>query len=280
MAYNNMRFRPMTESQEYRKKYREENKERIKEYQKKYYAKNKKKAKKYYEKNKEQLKEYRKKYYAKNKKKIKNYQEKNKEQLKEYRKKYYAKNKKRIKENGKKYREENKKWIQVYQKKYRKETKTIKELIMKKQHLSLDDITSGYVIEKINNTIEQEIRKIIKKMDMEKIVKTTFQKYIEQENFQKIIVKLINNYFSIFGEMEDEGLDLFDLEEELKVKLKELIKESILSGKCDSQIKKVIDSKLKIKISEWVDYLDSDIIYEAINDKIVEFISKRKVKLV
>jgi len=59
-------------------------KECIKEYKKEYRQKNKERIKEYYQKNKECIKEY----YQKNKERIKEYRQKNKECIKEYNKEY------------------------------------------------------------------------------------------------------------------------------------------------------------------------------------------------
>ena len=108
---------------EYDKKYREENKEKIRDGMKKYYEENKEKFKKYREENKEKIREGKKKYREENKEKIKKYREENKERRKEYHKKYYEENKECRKEYGKKYTEENKERRKECQKKYYEENK-------------------------------------------------------------------------------------------------------------------------------------------------------------
>ena len=79
---------------EYKKKYYEINKEKIKLDSKKYREENKEKIKKYREENKEKIK----KYYEKNASHIrltqKTYKNEHKNEIKEYRKKYYEMNKK------------------------------------------------------------------------------------------------------------------------------------------------------------------------------------------
>lgn len=106
-----------------RKKYNEENKDKIKE-----------STKLYNEKNKEVNKEKRRKYREKNKDKRKKYREKNKDKIKQQTKKYYESNKEIIQEKSKDYREENKDKINNYlfqnkekrkevQRKYREENK-------------------------------------------------------------------------------------------------------------------------------------------------------------
>jgi hypothetical protein len=97
-----------------RKKYKEDNKQKIKEQSAKYRQKNKEKIKRgrleYKQKNKEKLKENRRLRYIKNK-------DKSNKQTRAY----YAKNKDKLKEFRKKYNEENKEKIQKRLKAYRKE---------------------------------------------------------------------------------------------------------------------------------------------------------------
>ena len=85
------------ERKEYYKKYYEANKEKMKATYKRYRAQNKTKIKEYYEANKEKMKATSKRYRAQNKTKIKarerEYYEANKERKKESIKKYYEKNK-------------------------------------------------------------------------------------------------------------------------------------------------------------------------------------------
>ena len=98
------------------KKYRENNKDKIKEYHKNYYENNKDKIKEswknYRENNKDKRKESWKNYYENNKDKIKKYREKNKDKrkgyMKEYNKKYRENNKDKLKEYIKEYCENNK----------------------------------------------------------------------------------------------------------------------------------------------------------------------------
>jgi len=65
--------------------------------------------KKYYEDNKERLREYNKQYYEANKEEAKQYRENNKEHYKEYHKKYRKSNKEKKKEYNKKYSKERRK---------------------------------------------------------------------------------------------------------------------------------------------------------------------------
>ena len=109
----------MGNNKEYKKKWYEENKDRIKERYKIYYEKNKDKLKKYqkeYKKeNPEIIKKRRKEYYENNKDvsliKMKEYYEKNKDQINEYKKKWYEENKENIYLYQLKYRNENKDFI-------------------------------------------------------------------------------------------------------------------------------------------------------------------------
>ena len=98
--------------QEYVKKYRENNKEKLAEGSRRYYEDNKEKIaedkKKYYEDNKEKIAEDRKKYY-----------EDNKEKLVEGSRKYYGDNKERIAEAGRRYYEDNKEKVKEDHKKWR-----------------------------------------------------------------------------------------------------------------------------------------------------------------
>ena len=130
------------------KKYRENNKDKIKEYHKKnkvkileyakeYRENNKVKIKEYYENNKDRLKElkkaYMKEYNEKNKDRLreynkeynKEYREKNKDKLKKSKKEYYENNKDKLKERNKEYykeyRERNKDKLKERNKEYMKE---------------------------------------------------------------------------------------------------------------------------------------------------------------
>ena len=128
--------------QEYVKKYRENNKEKLAEGSRRYYEDNKEKLaegsrmyyednkekiaedkKKYYEDNKEKIAEGRKKYYGDNKERItegkKKYYEDNKEKLVEGSRKYYGDNKERIAEAGRRYYEDNKEKVKEDHKKWR-----------------------------------------------------------------------------------------------------------------------------------------------------------------
>ena len=89
---------------EYKKAYREANREKIAEYQKAYYEANREKIaehqKAYYEANREKLSEYQKAYREANREKLAEYQkayrEANREKLAEYKKAYYEANREKI----------------------------------------------------------------------------------------------------------------------------------------------------------------------------------------
>ena len=101
---------------EYFKKYREENRDKLKE-----------DIKKYREENKDKIKEDRKKYREENKDKIRDdvrkYYVENKDKIRDDVRKYYVENKDKIRDDGKKYREENKDKIRQRNKKYFAENK-------------------------------------------------------------------------------------------------------------------------------------------------------------
>jgi hypothetical protein len=107
---------------EWKRQYRQDNKEQIKEYNKNYVVNHKEiveqKQKEYREANKEKLKEYFKKYAAENK-----------EEKKEYKKKYVAENRDLITKKSKEFRENNKDKITAKGKKYFQENRD--ELIKK-----------------------------------------------------------------------------------------------------------------------------------------------------
>ena len=109
------------------RRYRQDNKEKIKEYKKQYYEDNKEKIKEYkkqyYEEHKEEIKEYKEQYCQDNKEKIKEYKkqyyEEHKEGLREWRKQYYEEHKEESLEKYKQYRENNPEKIFNYRTKYR-----------------------------------------------------------------------------------------------------------------------------------------------------------------
>ena len=124
-----------TRCKECDKKYRKENKEKIKKYNECYYQENKKKIKeqnkKYREEHFDYYEEYNKQYREEHKEEIKEYQkqyyEENKEELlekqKEYQKQYYEENKEKMNEQSRQYYEENKEERLEYQKQYYEEHK-------------------------------------------------------------------------------------------------------------------------------------------------------------
>ncbi len=114
-TYNSKEYREKWEEKNkeklrlYNKEYRVKNKDKINEMGRQYYVKNKeeitKKNKEYREKNKDKINEMGRQYHHKNKDKIrekrKEYREKNKEEFKEKHKEYYEKNKDKINEQRK-----------------------------------------------------------------------------------------------------------------------------------------------------------------------------------
>ena len=98
-----------TNIKEYKKQYRESNKEVIAQYKKEYYENNKEaiaeQRKQYRESNKEVIAQYKKEYYENNKEAIaeqrKEYRENNKEKLAEQRKEHYEANKEKISDKRK-----------------------------------------------------------------------------------------------------------------------------------------------------------------------------------
>ena len=116
---------------EYKKQYRENNKDKIAEYKKQYYENNKEKLaeqhKQYRENNKDKKAKYNKQYYENNKERIsehkKQYRENNKEGISEQKKQYYENNKEKLAEQHKQYYENNKDKILEYSKQYRENNK-------------------------------------------------------------------------------------------------------------------------------------------------------------
>jgi hypothetical protein len=107
-----------------RKKWREENKQRIKKYYKENKELIKKRHKKYYEENKERINAQHKKWREENKEIIKQrkkkHYENNKKNINQKQQNYYQENKERIKELSKKWREENKEYIKKWRKQKQK----------------------------------------------------------------------------------------------------------------------------------------------------------------
>lgn len=145
------------------KKYREENKEKLKKRRKKEYIKNKETYEQYYEENKEYILIERKKYHKKNKEKLnkksKEYNEKNKYELLKNKKEYYEENKKEIKEKQKKYRAENKEYFEKYNKEYRENNK---EKLNKKSAEwakdKIDNDPSFYLKEKLRDLFKKNMK--------------------------------------------------------------------------------------------------------------------------
>ena len=112
----------MTDRKEYHKRYRLENKEKIKQWYLKNSEKIKEQRKQYRLENKEKIKENKKQYRLENKEKIKEnkkqYRLENLKKIKEKAKQYYLKNKEKIKEKIKQYRLENKEKLKEKRKQY------------------------------------------------------------------------------------------------------------------------------------------------------------------
>ena len=110
------------------KKYKKENKDKVRKNKRKYHKENKdkirKKEKEYYKENKERISKYQKEYYEENKEEIKvknkQWREKNREYLKECHKEYKEKNPNFYKEYDKKYQKNNRKKLNEYKKERRK----------------------------------------------------------------------------------------------------------------------------------------------------------------
>jgi len=159
---------------DYFKKYKQDNKEKIKEYNKEY-------NKKYKQDNKEKIKEYNKEYKQKykqdNKEKIKEYNKEykqeykqdNKEKIKEYNKEYYKNNKEKLSDLQKIYCKNKKESISNNKKRYYIENKyyinkrTIKGF---KQRMNTD------IIFKLKHNIGCNIRSSLKKQGYSKKTKT------------------------------------------------------------------------------------------------------------
>ena len=178
---------------ECRKRYRENNKEKISEYHKEYKKKNKEKIKEYNEKNKEHQKQYRREYYLENK-----------EKAIAKAKEYYEENKEKILDDKKKYREENKKKISEWQKEYQKNNgEKLKEYRMKYYKENREKFLEErrkYV--KKNNEIIVIKRKAWNQANKEKIAirDKKYRERIRKENIQKI-TKMLEMIKPIFAEL-------------------------------------------------------------------------------
>ena len=172
-----------------RKKYNQENKEKIKETDKLYK-----------EKNKEVLKEKRKKYNQENKEKIKEYLSNNKDKIKNKRKLYYENNKETILESCKKYRDENKEKLKEYyeknevkehrkkiQKKYRDENK--EELSYKKKIYYMNNKSEIREYKKINKENTNNSKKIRFEnnpvLKMEAAIRSSIANSIKRNGYSK-----------------------------------------------------------------------------------------------
>lgn len=144
---------------EYRKKYKEENRDKIKE------ASNI-----YYEKNKDKILEYSKSFYEENKEKYKKYRELNKDRISNNHKRYVENNNEKIKEYGKKYRKDNNEYLSEYRSLYyqnNKEDITIKnKLYYEENKEKISEKRKEYnKIYRENNKEEIRIRNINWKLD-------------------------------------------------------------------------------------------------------------------
>ena len=86
---------------EYKKEYRQQNKDKIKEWNKDYKDKHKDELKEHYYKNRDKIAEQKKEYYELNQDKLKEYRDQNKDKKREYDKKYREQNEDKLKEYSK-----------------------------------------------------------------------------------------------------------------------------------------------------------------------------------
>jgi len=151
---------------EYKKEYKEKNKDLLREKNKKYYQDNREKilnySKDFHEKNKEYYKEYR----RENKDKIrnnyknwvelnsehlkeysKNWREENNEYLTQYKKEYYKENKEEINDKSRKYYQENKDSINISRTEYQKNYRTENKDKIKERNSKWRQKNSGYAKE-------------------------------------------------------------------------------------------------------------------------------------
>ena len=106
---------------EYKKKYREKNKEKIAKQQKEYNEKNREKMKEWH-------RQYNKDNAEKNNARSKKHYEDNKEKYKEKHKKYYGENKEKLRESGKKWAADNREKMKEYHREYEKTDKRKKQV--------------------------------------------------------------------------------------------------------------------------------------------------------
>ena len=142
------------------KKYRDNNKERLKTYFKQYYKDNIDKRMQYEEDNKERRQKYSMEYGLKNKDRIKQYREDNKDKIKAAAKRYREENRTKILAHLKKYREENGDKIKTYReknkskeserKKIYRQTERGKEVAMKSKAIRRARKANVIEIEKFN----------------------------------------------------------------------------------------------------------------------------------
>jgi len=115
------------------RKYKQENKERIAEYQIKYQQENEERiaeyTRKYKQENKEIIAERDRKYRQENKEHFRKYRQENKERMRKYR----QENKERTAEYNRKYRQENKERIREYQRKHSQENPHVEVIIRQRR---------------------------------------------------------------------------------------------------------------------------------------------------
>jgi hypothetical protein len=154
----------------YKKKYYQENSEKVKARHKKYYQENLEKVrarvKKYREENSEEIKAYSKKYREDNPEKVKarkkKYYQENLEKVKAYKKKYYQENSEKVRARKKKYRQENLEKVRARVKKYRQENPEKRRLARAKRraqkiNTQVEDITDKLLNEHwVKNNIDPE----------------------------------------------------------------------------------------------------------------------------
>ena len=169
------------------KKYREDNKEKIKEYNEEIKELKCKNAKVYYEQNKEKIKNRVNKYREDNKEKIKEYITINKEKIKNHMKEYREQNKEKIqamnrkyceehKEQKKEYQRDNKEKVKEYNKKKYKEDRNHKLLCLlrsRMRHALHGKSKSAHSLELLGCTVEE----------WKKHIESTFQKGMTWLNY-------------------------------------------------------------------------------------------------
>jgi hypothetical protein len=179
---------------EYKKEYREKNKEKIKEQNKQYQLKNKEKLalydKQYYLKNKEKIKEkkalYDKQYYLKNKEKmkenVKQYRLQNKEKIKEKHKQYYLENKEKIQQYRLQNKEKIKEKTALYHKQYNKNKWRVDQKFNLNHRMS---VTIGISLKGNKNGRHWEMLVGYSLNDLKKHLKSTMPKGYTWQDFMQ-----------------------------------------------------------------------------------------------